>query len=231
MSDEPLWLFAWRGCVFRVVEGVQPPKAGSLFFCRHLPVRAGQRVLELGSGLGLAAVLAARAGADVVATDVLPQAVAAIRANAVLNGVNVDARLGDCYAPVAGERFDLICANAPQMPTPPDRERFDSAAAADNGGPDGWAVLDRIIAGAPAHLTPGGLLVVSIFAFLGCKTALKKFTAAGLEPSVLATEVEPFPRLGYERLEHIRSVDREGALGPGVPATIERILIQGRLRP
>ena len=56
MSDEPLLLFAWRGCLFRIPEGVQPPKAGSLFFCRHLPVRAGQRVLELGSGLGLAAV-------------------------------------------------------------------------------------------------------------------------------------------------------------------------------
>ncbi|HXG04161.1 MAG TPA: HemK2/MTQ2 family protein methyltransferase [Candidatus Binatia bacterium] len=231
MSDEPLLLFAWRGCVFRVVEGVQPPKAGSLFFCRHLPVRAGQRVLELGSGLGLAAVLAARAGAEVVATDVLPQAVAAIRANALLNGVSVDARLGDCYAPVAGERFDLICANAPQMPTPPDRERSDSAAAADNGGPDGWAVLDRIIAGAPAHLRPGGSLVVSIFGFLGRKTGLEKLAAAGLEPSVLAGEIEPFPRLGYERLDHIRSVDREGTLGSGIPATVERLLIQGRLRP
>lgn len=229
MSDEPLLLFAWRGCLFRVVEGVQPPKAGSLFFCRHLPVRAGQRVLELGSGLGLAAVLAARAGARVVATDVVPAAVAAIRANALLNGVSVDARLGDCYAPVAGERFDLICANAPQMPTPPDRERADAAAAADNGGRDGWAVLDRIIAGAPAHLAPEGLLVISIFGFLGRKTALAKLAAAGLEPSVLATEVEPFPRLGYERLEHIRSVDREGTLGPGVPTTVERLLLQGRL--
>ncbi len=41
MSDEPLLLFAWRGCLFRIPEGVQPPKAASLFFCRHLPVRAG----------------------------------------------------------------------------------------------------------------------------------------------------------------------------------------------
>jgi release factor glutamine methyltransferase len=230
VTDEPLLLFAWRGCLFRVVEGVQPPKPGSLFFCRHLPVRAGQRVLELGSGLGLAAVLAARAGAHVVATDVVPEAVAATRANALLNGVSVDARLGDCYAPVAGERFDLICANAPQMPTPPDRERADAAAAADNGGPDGWAVLDRIIGGAPAHLRPGGTLVLSIFAFLGPKTALAKLRAAGLEPAVIATEAEPFPRLGYERLEHIRRVDREGTLGPGVPATVERLIIEGRLR-
>src|SRR6185295_7257826 len=149
-SDEGLLFFTWRGCVFRVADAVQPPKAGSLFFCRHLGVVPGEAVLEIGAGLGLAAVLAAKAGARVVATDIVPEAVEAIRANAALNGVTVDARTGDCYAPVAGERFDLICTNPPQMPTPPGRERDDAVAAADNGGRDGWRVLDRVIAGAPA---------------------------------------------------------------------------------
>ena len=104
--DDGVLLYAYAGCVFRVPDGVQPPKAGSRFFCRHLGARAGERVLEVGAGLGLAAVLAARAGATVVATDILPAAVETIRVNAALNGVSVDARLGDCYAPVAGERFD-----------------------------------------------------------------------------------------------------------------------------
>lgn len=227
-DDRGLLLFVWRGCCFRVVEGAQPPKAGSLFFGRHLAVTAGERVLEIGSGLGLAAVLAARAGASVVATDVVPEAVEAIRTNAALNGVTVDARLGDCYGPVAGERFDLIAANPPQMPTPPGRERDDAAAAADNGGFDGWAVLDRIIAGAPAHLRPGGRLVVSVFAFLGVKSALARLEARGLAPSVIASEVQPFPRIGYERLEHLRRVDHEGTLPPGQPRTVERFIVQGR---
>src|SRR5919201_5775500 len=96
-GDEPLPLLTWRGCLFRVPDGVQPPKAGSLFFCRHLAVRAGERVLEIGAGLGLAAVLAARAGAHVVATDILPVAIDTIRANAALNGVAIDASLGDGY--------------------------------------------------------------------------------------------------------------------------------------
>ncbi|MBI4255419.1 MAG: methyltransferase, partial [Candidatus Rokubacteria bacterium] len=93
-SDEGLLLFAWRGCVVRVPDGVQPPKGGSLFFCRHLAARPGERVLELGAGLGLGAVLLARQGAAVVATDVVPAAVEAVRLNALLNGVTVDARLG-----------------------------------------------------------------------------------------------------------------------------------------
>jgi len=226
-ADDGLLLFSWRGCLFRVGERVQPPKAGSLFFCRHLPVRAGERVLEIGSGLGLAAVLAARAGAHVVATDIVPDAVEAIRGNAALNGVSVDVRLGDCYAPVRGERFDLICSNPPQMPTPPGRERADAAAAADNGGVDGWQILDRIIDGAPEHVAPGGRLVFSIFGFLGRKSAFARLEARGFSPAVLGSEVQTFPRIGYERLEHIRSVDTEGALASGVPTTVERLIVQG----
>jgi release factor glutamine methyltransferase len=227
--DDGVLLYAYGGCVFRVPDGVQPPKAGSRFFCRHLGVRAGQRVLEIGAGLGVAAVLAARAGASVVATDIVPAAVEIVRANAALNGVRVDARLGDCYAPVSGERFDVVCSNPPQMPTPPARARDDAAAAADNGGPDGWEILDRIIAGAPAHLAPGGRLVFTIFAFLGRKAALARVEAAGLVPAVVASETQAFPRIGFERLDHLRAVDAEHTLpAAGVPATVERLMIEGR---
>jgi release factor glutamine methyltransferase len=229
-NDEGALLFVWRGCVFRVPDAVQPPKAGSRLFCRHLVARAGERVLEIGSGLGLAAVLLAKAGARVVATDVVPAAVEAIRGNALLNGVAVDARLGDGYAPVAGERFDLVCANAPQMPTPLGHARQDAVAAADNGGIDGWDVLDRVIQGAPAHLVPGGRLVFTIFAFLGRKAALAKLETAGFQPAILAGETQAFPRIGYERLEHIRAVDREGTVpATGVPTSVERFVIQGTL--
>jgi release factor glutamine methyltransferase len=230
LADDGVLLYVYRGLVFRVPDGVQPPKAGSRFFARHLGVRTGERVLELGSGLGLAAVVAARDGARVVATDVVPEAVAAIRANALLNGVEIDARLGDCYAPVAGERFDLVCTNPPQMPTPPERERDDAAAAADNGGLDGWALLDRVIDGAAEHLVPGGRLVFAIFGFLGRKRALAKLEARGFLPAIVASEVQGFPRIGYERLTHLRSIDAEGTLPPGrAPRTVERLLVEGRL--
>jgi len=229
-ADSGLLLYLHAGCVFKVAEGAQPPKAGSLLFCRHLAFRPGERVLEIGTGIGLAAVLAARAGCRVVATDIVPAAVECARLNALLNGVGdrVDTRLGDCYEPARGLTFDLICTSPPQMPTPPGRERDDPVAAADNGGVDGWEVLDRVIDGADRHLNPGGRLIFTMFAFLGLKVAQAKLNAAGLEPSVIGRETQPFPRIGYERLDHIRTLDAEAALPVvGFPATVERYVLQG----
>ena len=231
-ADRGLLLYVYRGLLFKVADGVQTPKAGSLLFVPHLDFRPGERVLELGTGVGLAAVLAAKAGCHVIATDVVPEATACARENAVLNGIGnrVEVRVGDCYDPVRGMSFDLICSNPPQMPTPPGREREGPVAAADNGGLGGWEILDKVIQGAPAHLAPGGRLVFTIFAFLGLKAAFSKLEAAGLKPSVLGSEVQPFPRIGYERLDHIRSLDREGVLaGAGVPRSIERFVIEGAL--
>jgi release factor glutamine methyltransferase len=226
-KDTGTLLFSWRGCLFRVPDQVQAPKAGSRFFCRHVAVRAGERVLEIGGGIGLAAVLAAKDGARVTATDVLPESIEIMHANAALNGVTIDARLGDCYEPVGDERFDLICANPPQMPTPPGRARRDAAALADNGGVDGWELLDRVIAGAPHHLAPGGRLLFTLFGFLGPKAALAKLEAAGLTPAIIGSEIQSFPRIGYERLEHIRAHDLEFTLPSGIPETVERLAIQG----
>ena len=165
-----------------------------------------------------------------IATDVVEAAVRCARENAVLNGVadRVDVRLGDGFEPVRGLVFDLICTSPPQMPTPPDRERSDAMAAADNGGRDGWRLLDQVIAEAPAHLRPGGRLVFTLFGFLGVKAALRKLADVGLDPAILGQETQAFPRIAYERLEHIRAVDVEGTLPrSGWPATVERYVVQG----
>ncbi len=85
----------------------------------------------------------------------------------------------------------------------------------DNGGADGWAVLDRIIHEAPAFLKPHGRPEFSFFGFLGAENAQGRLRAAGLAPHVLAREERPIPRIAREQLEHIRSMDVEAILPAG----------------
>ncbi len=53
-------LFVYEGAVFRLADGAQAPKAGSVVLLRHLDARDGEAVLDVGTGAGFLAVLAAR---------------------------------------------------------------------------------------------------------------------------------------------------------------------------
>src|SRR3989337_550669 len=221
-EDRGTHLFLYQGLVLRLDEGAQAPKVGTLLLARQVPALAHGSVLDLGTGCGLLALLAARSARRVVAIDVVEACVRCTWRNALLNGfeVQVEVRLGDLFAPVTGEVFDLILTNPPQMPTPPGREAGGDEAAADDGGPDGWAILDRVIREAPVYLKPGGQLVFTLLDFLGEQNAFRRVKEAGLSPVIIGRESRPFPRLARERLDHIRLVDAEQALPPtGTPVT------------
>jgi predicted nicotinamide N-methyase len=68
----------------------------------------GQRVLELGCGLGLPAIVAAKLGAEVVATDFHPDAGPWCLANAAANAVTLQFNPCDWNTPPAWEPFDLV---------------------------------------------------------------------------------------------------------------------------
>ncbi|SHE95787.1 methyltransferase [Streptoalloteichus hindustanus] len=77
-------------------------------------VREEDRVLDMGTGSGVNAILAARTAAEVVAVDINPHALEAARRNAERNGVaeRVEVRHSDVFAAVDG-RFDLIVFDPP----------------------------------------------------------------------------------------------------------------------
>ncbi len=228
-AANPIQFLLYEDCLLRIPDPALVPKRGSFLLTRHLPLRDADRVLDLGTGSGLLAVLLARRGHHVVATDVVPACCDCARLNGVLNGVTdrLDVRAGDLYAPIAGETFDLVVSNPPQMPTPAEHGWEDDQSRADNGGVDGWALLGRIIDEAAAHLKPGGRLVFTLFGFLGPRRALDRLRRAGLHPEVLAREAQPFPRLGRERLAHLRALDAEGTLPTGCPPLCERLVVCG----
>jgi HemK-related putative methylase len=115
------------------------------------------RVLDLGTGSGVGALFAARRGFRVVAVDVNPEAVRCARVNALLHHLEdrIEARQGDLFAPVAGERFDLVLFNPPFFRGEP-ADDLDRAWR-------GTDVLERFAAELQTVLKPAGqaLLVLS----------------------------------------------------------------------
>lgn len=125
------------------------------------------RVLDLGTGSGAIALSIAHARPDVqvTATDASQAALAVARENAGRLGLgNVRLLHSDWFAALAGERFDMIVSNPPYIASDDAHLRqgdlrFEPATALASGS-DGLDDIRRIVANAPAHLQPGGWLLL-----------------------------------------------------------------------
>lgn len=196
----------------------------SLRLARALPHLVGRAVLDLGTGCGIQGLLAARGAAEVVCSDVEDRSLELCALNAHLNGRPevVEVVAGDCYAPVAGRRFDAVVTLAPYLPAIPGAG--DPVVA---GGPDGLALLRRVLAGAADHLRPDGELVALAQLLCDDGGPLLRHELAALAPGVSARlvcfdahAIQPFA------LELARKLATVG--GEGAEALLERFMASFR---
>lgn len=143
---------------------VYPLREDSLLLARAARVRPWERVLEVGCGLGLAALSAARMGARVVASDLNPFAVEAVQDAARSRDLAVDVVRTDLFRGL--REFDVVLCNPPYLAAgvgeAADPDPWHQAAV--DGGPDGREFYRRFLSTLRTHLRPGGrayLLVAS----------------------------------------------------------------------
>jgi len=190
------------------------------------PLPAGARVLDLCTGSGAIAVAAATCRPWAVsAVDVSRRAVAAVRLNARLNGVEVRALRGDLFDPVARERFDLIVSNPPYVPADLDDLPRRGLARAWDAGRTGRVLLDRILAGAPGHLRPGGAVLVVQSSVIGVAPTVALLERSGLAADVVARRRGP---LGPLLTGRAAMLEARGLLEPGQREE-ELLVVRGRL--
>jgi len=133
----------------------------------EMPADIGLSILDLGTGSGVIAITLALElpKASVTAIDVSSEALRRARANALTLNANVAFIQSDWYAALDDLRFGMIVANPPYIArddahlTQGDL-RFEPLAALTDQSDDGLDAIRTIIAGASAHLLPGGWLLI-----------------------------------------------------------------------
>jgi len=160
---------AWLdGLRFYVDRRVIVPRSHIAFLLKDLRV-APERILDLCTGSGCLAILAARAfpKARVDAADVSSAALAVAARNVREHRLGKRVRLirSDLFSEL-NERYDLIISNPPYVSTPamrklPPEYRYEPGLAL-GGGSDGLQLVSTILAKAAGHLAPRGLLVCEI---------------------------------------------------------------------
>jgi len=98
MTEPPFWSFCWSS-----------GQVLARWIMERKQLVEGRRVLDFGTGSGIVAVAAARSGAQkVLACDIDPVSLEAVKANAELNQVEIEVS-GD-YEKASAEGFDVILA-------------------------------------------------------------------------------------------------------------------------
>ena len=172
LRGEPIAYIVGRreffGLDFRVTDAVLIPRPDTELLVELALERLAPqaRVLDMGTGSGAIAVAIAhtRRDAQVTALDVSPAALDIARQNAVTNGARVRLVQSDWFAAIEGERFDMVVSNPPYIANgdvhlSQGDLRFEPTGALTDHA-DGLSALRTIIKGAPAHLEPGGWLLM-----------------------------------------------------------------------
>jgi release factor glutamine methyltransferase len=160
-------------------------------------VPSNAEVLDMGTGSGVCAIVAAQHARHVVAVDINPAAVRCAGVNALLNRLDhkIDIREGDLFEPVGEQRFDLVLFNPPFVKGTPQSDRDRAWRSQD--------VAERFAAGLAARLKRGGQALVVLSTFGDGRAFLEQFRERKFEVSVLAKR-----RFVNERLTVFRLVTR-----------------------
>jgi release factor glutamine methyltransferase len=157
------------GLDFEVSEAVLIPRPDTELIVElaieRLPPHG--RLLDMGTGSGAIAVAVAhtRPDAAVTALDLSDAALEVARRNAANNGARVRFLRSDWFGALdANEAFELIASNPPYIAAGDEHLsrgdlRFEPAGALTDHA-DGLSALRAIVAGAAAHLVPGGWLLM-----------------------------------------------------------------------
>lgn len=195
----------WSGAAPADPFEVMGVSASSRALARTTVRRPAARALDLGTGCGLLALLAAAHSRSVVAIDVNPRALDFARWNAAFNGVtNIAFRQGDLFTPVQGETFDLIVCNPPFVLAP------DVDYVHTHSGKEADALCREIVRAAPVHLAEGGLCqIVCNWAVLAGEDWRKRLkgwvTGTGCDVWVLHSHTEDAAAYAAARISEIEN--------------------------
>lgn len=153
-----------------IADKVYNPSDDSFLLVKVLEVSPGEHLLDMGTGTGIAALHAAKAGARVTAADINPYAVACARSNALKNDLKVEVLQSDLFQNVRGV-FDVITFNPPYLPEEGAPSTWMERAW--SGGADGSEIVVRFLADAWKFLAPGGRIYIILSSFGSIRSVLR----------------------------------------------------------
>lgn len=145
--------FTIEGIDVTVNPGVFPPATDTKLLVANIHSKKGERILDLTTGCGIAAIAAGLQGATGIAVDINPAAVENARQNFKRYGVLMEAIESNLFQDVSDEQFDQIFANGPFF-------EGDITGPIDYACYGAKAFIEGLLSGVQKHLKPDGKLLI-----------------------------------------------------------------------
>lgn len=190
--------------VFFVDENVYEPAEDSFLLAENMKVTKEDIVLDMGTGCGILAILAAQKTKKVMAFDINPYAIDCATKNAEINCINekIEFRIGDLFQPTRlSEKFSVILFNSPYLPSEQDEEKS-WIGKAWAGGLNGRKVIDRFIINSPKVLTENGKILLIQSSLSDIDKTLEMFSEKKLLARVIAKVKVPFEDIVLVEAKH-----------------------------
>ena len=192
------------GIKIKLCRGVYPPSEDTFLLIDSLMenVKPGRSFLELGTGTGIIALIMAKLGLNVIATDINIKAIECARENAQLNKIPIELRRGDLFEPVRNLKFDYIAFNPPYLPSD---SAFDSHLPLDEklalmGGYMGNEIIMKFLKNIRNFLNPLGKAFLVFSSLSNFSDVQKVENDLGLRISIIKEQSFPFEKIFVARV-------------------------------
>jgi len=180
----------YKTLVLEIPKGVYEPREDSFLLAQVLEKEnlVGKKVLDLGTGSGLLAIIAAKSGCEVFAADIVPETLECARKNAISNNAKINFILSDLFENIP-EKFDLIVFNPPYLP-----EQISADSRVWAAGKN-LELIMRAVGEAKSHLKDGGKLFMVLSSLSNENKIMKKLAEVGLKAKISAEQKIPWEKL------------------------------------
>lgn len=164
---------------------VYEPREDSWLLAEIVKKKARGRVLDMGTGSGIQAIVSSKNAKEIIATDINPYAIEIAKENAKSNNIkNIKFKLGNLFQPINKKnKFDLIVFNPPYLPK--EGGLNNEIERAITGGKKGYELLVRFLKLSKNYLKKDGEILVVISSRTNPKLVLRNAKSMGYRHKVL----------------------------------------------
>lgn len=184
--------FQYQDLTIHLHPQVYEPAGDTFQLLEAITVNDGEKILELGTGCGLIALVCAKKKNRVVCSDINPHAVKLVEKNISQNKHlitgRIEVRHGDLFSVVSSEeKFDRIIFNPPYLPTS-NEERLKEEKwfnIATDGGKNGLKITNAFVSEMPHYLPKTGCAYTVVSSLADENTFHRSVSNAGLKKKVI----------------------------------------------